>query len=64
MNLEPCWFHRFGGGEPCDRPGRWRWPDPPHVSGRQVLIAMRWCDEHKHSTDVVDEAVTPDKETP
>lgn len=50
--LEPCWYHRFGGGEPCPQPGTWLWPDPPQVPGRGVLLAMRWCSEHKHETDV------------
>lgn len=48
-----CWFHRFGGGEPCGKTGRWWWPDPPNdAPGRAVLRAMRWCDEHRHDTDV------------
>jgi len=46
-----CWWHRFGGGEPCPRPGRWGNPD-----GLAVVRHMRWCDEHRHATDVLMEA--------
>ena len=50
MNL--CWYHLFGGGEPCGRPGEWRWLDPPEMTCRGIVLAMRWCDEHRHDTDV------------
>ena len=50
-DIDPCWFHRFGGGEPCKMPGKWQWRDPPDTPARAVLLAMRWCDEHRHPTD-------------
>ena len=52
--LPRCWFHMFGGVDPCSRQGRWRWPNPPEIPGRQTLLAMRWCEEHRHATDVFD----------
>ena len=48
---ELCWFHRFGCGEQCPNLGTWWWPNPPDTPGRGVLLAMRWCDEHKHNSD-------------
>lgn len=38
---EPCWYKRF---DPRERGG----------VGRALLAAMRWCDEHRHATDVLD----------
>lgn len=52
---EPCWYHRFSD-DPCSNPGRWR---PPHAlcvgHGAGFLAATRWCDDHRHATDVLDE---------
>ena len=55
---EPCWYKRFDPtGPPCERPGIWKLPDDPRERGgvgRALLAAMRWCDEHRHATDVLD----------
>ena len=51
--VAPCWYHRFGAGTPCPREGRYYWREVPEVPGRAVLLAMRWCDEHRHPSDVL-----------
>lgn len=52
--LTPCWYHRFGGETPpCPEVGTWYWSNPPSgTPGRSIVMAMRWCDHHRHATDV------------
>lgn len=48
-----CWFHKFGGGEPCGNPGVYGWRDvPDDTLGVTVVRQMRWCEVHRHDTDV------------
>ena len=45
--MELCWFNRFSETEiPCSEPGTWRGTE------NSITAAMRWCDRHKHESDI------------
>lgn len=46
--VKTCWYHKFGGGEPCNEVGLWYWPNSQFA----VVRAMVWCDKHKHDNDI------------
>jgi hypothetical protein len=37
----PCYYNRFGGGPPCEKPAVWR-----SIGCNNMTDGWTWCDEH------------------
>lgn len=52
--MEKCWYH-MALDDPC--PNEAKWKSGPQYTGKRgvalsFVLAVRWCDEHKHEEDV------------
>lgn len=64
MSAEQCWRNKAFADRRCKKIGTWQ--SPPHLCVGQsasFMRALRWCDEHRHETDVpVDDEPKPRSE--